>query len=188
MQVGLSFFLNHLSTPRSVAKIQRYRCCRNNLARQFCFVGWWRFACTCQQACHRGSPAAVPALFQAKGCSCCSLLLLSLLQFAFLHVKGKSGLKHTRQLLECWRERPDLPTLTVVGRFSWNEVKDSVKARNIVLHPKVCGLRCVCSGSSAHPTLRVKLKGTCACGWSVSVVTETVWWVAWCRDQQSSCT
>lgn len=65
------------------------------------------------------------------------LLLLLPVQFAFLHVKGKSGLKHTRQLLECWRDRPDLPTLTVVGRFAWNEVKDSVKAQNIVLYPKV---------------------------------------------------
>lgn len=63
-----------------------------------------------------------------------------LLQFAFLHVKGKSGLKHTPQLLECWRGRPDLPTLTVTGRFSWNEVKESVNAPNIVLYPKVGSL------------------------------------------------
>jgi hypothetical protein len=63
-----------------------------------------------------------------------------MLQFAFLHVKGKSGLKHTRQLLECWRGRPDLPTLTVVGRFSWDEVKESVNAPNIVLYPKVGAL------------------------------------------------
>jgi hypothetical protein len=79
--------------------------------------------------------------------ACCSKPRLTLLlygvlslQFAFLHVKGKSGLKHTPQLLECWRGRPDLPTLTVIGRFSWNEVKESVNAPNIVLYPKVRSL------------------------------------------------
>jgi hypothetical protein len=64
-------------------------------------------------------------------------------------VKGKSGLKLTQQLLECWRGRPDLPTLTVVGRFSWDEVKESVNAPNIVLYPQV-GAVCrdsVCLGS-----------------------------------------
>lgn len=139
--------------PRLSCRTHRCSCCTKDLAQLFCFlvVGWWRFACTCQQACHRCSPAAaVPALFQRPGSGCRSLMLLLLLQFAFLHVKGRSGLKHTRQLLECWRERPDLPTLTVVGRFSWNEVKDSVKARNMVLYPKVCGPLLCGTVAAAH--------------------------------------
>jgi hypothetical protein len=63
------------------------------------------------------------------------------LQFSFLHVKGKSGLKHTSQLLECWRQRLDLPLLTVVGRFSWEEARQSIDAANIAFYPKVyrCG-------------------------------------------------
>lgn len=33
----------------------------------------------------------------------------------FLHVRGKSELKHTAQLLDCWARHPDWPTLTVIG-------------------------------------------------------------------------
>lgn len=33
----------------------------------------------------------------------------------FIHVRGKSSLKHTREVLECWAGRPELPLLTVVG-------------------------------------------------------------------------
>jgi hypothetical protein len=55
----------------------------------------------------------------------------------FLHVKGKSGLKHTRQLLECWGGRPDLPMLHVVGRFTWDEVEGVAAAKNIRLYPNV---------------------------------------------------
>eukprot|EP00775_Hariotina_reticulata_P003163 gene3163-3441_t len=32
-----------------------------------------------------------------------------------LHVRGKSGLKHTKQLLDCWMQHPEWPMLTVVG-------------------------------------------------------------------------
>jgi len=39
-------------------------------------------------------------------------------QATFLHIKGKSGLKHTTQLLQCWASRPDLPTLTGEGCVS----------------------------------------------------------------------
>lgn len=62
-------------------------------------------------------------------------------QRGFLHVKGKSGLKHTRQLLECWGGRPDLPPLHVIGRFSWDEVKGVVGARNIHIYPNVRAAR-----------------------------------------------
>ena len=58
-------------------------------------------------------------------------------QKGFLHVKGKSGLKHTVELLECWGKRPDLPLLHVVGRLSWNDVKNVAGARNIHFYPKV---------------------------------------------------
>jgi len=90
------------------------------------------------------------------------LLLLSqlhcvTLQFAFFHLKGRSGLKHTNQLLECWRSRPELPTLTVVGKFSWNEVKESSKAPNIVFYPKV-GLS-PAAAATVGPALRGHFPG-----------------------------
>jgi hypothetical protein len=34
---------------------------------------------------------------------------------AALHVRGKSSLKHTKQLLDCWLSHPEWPKLTVVG-------------------------------------------------------------------------
>jgi hypothetical protein len=52
-------------------------------------------------------------------------------------VKGKSGLKHTGQLLECWGEHPEFPTLHVVGRFTLDEVRAVVNASNVVVYPKV---------------------------------------------------
>ena len=65
--------------------------------------------------------------------------LRPLAQCGFLHVKGKSGLKHTRELLRCWGGRRDLPPLHVVGRFTWDEVQDVVGAPNIILYPNVSG-------------------------------------------------
>lgn len=57
-----------------------------------------------------------------------------------LHVKGKSDLKHTAQLLECWAQHPEFPMLTVIGQSS---VKDDVtqkvlsgSVQNIQLLPK----------------------------------------------------
>jgi glycosyltransferase involved in cell wall biosynthesis len=55
----------------------------------------------------------------------------------FLHVKGKSGLKHTRELLECWAKRPELPLLHAVGRFAWAEVEAAASAPNIKFYPRV---------------------------------------------------
>jgi hypothetical protein len=57
-----------------------------------------------------------------------------------LHVKGKSGLKHTRQVLECWARHPDLPHLTVIGRELLDGIGDAtraalVAAENVVLLP-----------------------------------------------------
>ena len=63
-----------------------------------------------------------------------------------VHVKGKSGLKHTTQLLECWASRPDLPRLVVVGKVSLDEARRGVggsppalRQRNVVFFPTVGG-------------------------------------------------
>lgn len=39
---------------------------------------------------------------------------------AVLHAKGRSGLKHTRELLRCWLSRPDLPHLTIAGKVNYS--------------------------------------------------------------------
>jgi hypothetical protein len=56
----------------------------------------------------------------------------------FLHVRGKSGLKHSRQLLECWLKHPEFPLLTVIGNSPINEsqTQEALKASNIRLLPK----------------------------------------------------
>ncbi|KAI9347219.1 hypothetical protein BDR26DRAFT_854761 [Obelidium mucronatum] len=36
----------------------------------------------------------------------------------FFHVYGGSGRKSTAQVLDCWMQHHDWPTLTIVGRFS----------------------------------------------------------------------
>lgn len=64
----------------------------------------------------------------------------------FLHVKGKSGLKHTRQLLECWAGHREFPTLHVVGRFTWDEVEAVANAPNVRIYPKVCLTALVAQG------------------------------------------
>jgi len=58
-----------------------------------------------------------------------------------LHVKGKSGLKHTAQLLRCWGGRPDLPRLVVVGELSLKEAREggALRAPNVVFFPTVRG-------------------------------------------------
>jgi len=38
---------------------------------------------------------------------------------AALHVRGKSELKHTAELLECWSRHKEWPKLTVVGCVEW---------------------------------------------------------------------
>lgn len=58
-----------------------------------------------------------------------------------LHVRGKSGLKHTKQLLDCWLQHPDWPQLTVIGpmpneQITGAEAKAYMAAPNIhVPHP-----------------------------------------------------
>jgi hypothetical protein len=58
-----------------------------------------------------------------------------------VHVKGKSGLKHTNQLLECWAKRPDFPRLVVVGKLSLKEARvgGALRASNVVFFPTVKG-------------------------------------------------
>jgi hypothetical protein len=58
-----------------------------------------------------------------------------------VHVKGKSGLKHTNQLLECWGKRPDFPRLVVIGRLSLKEARvgGALRSKNVVFFPTVRG-------------------------------------------------
>lgn len=59
--------------------------------------------------------------YRLRGVDAAHLLCLHAalaVQGTFLHIKGKSGLKHTTQLLQCWSSRPDLPTLTGEGCVS----------------------------------------------------------------------
>jgi hypothetical protein len=58
-----------------------------------------------------------------------------------VHVKGKSGLKHTRQLLECWGKRPDLPRLVVIGKLTLQEARagGALRSPNVVFFPTVRG-------------------------------------------------
>lgn len=55
----------------------------------------------------------------------------------FLHVKGKSGLKHTRQLLECWAKHPEFPLLTVIGVHSTEDehTRAVMTSHNVLLLP-----------------------------------------------------
>ncbi|WIA34467.1 hypothetical protein OEZ86_012798 [Tetradesmus obliquus] len=57
---------------------------------------------------------------------------------AALHVRGKSSLKHTKQLLDCWLSHPEWPRLTVVGPFPNEQVslqmtKEALAAGNIAM-------------------------------------------------------
>jgi hypothetical protein len=54
----------------------------------------------------------------------------------FLHVKGKSGLKHTQQLLSCWRWHPGFPQLTLVGQFQYAEYQEFLHLPNIRFMPR----------------------------------------------------
>ncbi|WIA22750.1 hypothetical protein OEZ86_009707 [Tetradesmus obliquus] len=56
---------------------------------------------------------------------------------SFLHIKGRSPLRHTQQLLRCWASQPEFPRLTVVGAFTWDEVKEYGDAINIRFLPQV---------------------------------------------------
>eukprot|EP00877_Chromochloris_zofingiensis_P001675 jgi/Chrzof1/11508/UNPLg00441.t1 len=55
-----------------------------------------------------------------------------------LHVKGKCGLKHTQQLIECWADRPDFPLLTVVGDVTYElqSRQRALNARNMRFIPQ----------------------------------------------------
>lgn len=55
-----------------------------------------------------------------------------------LHVKGRSGLKHTTQLLECWASDPQLPMLTVVGGLLPQQAaaaRDAMRNGNLAVLP-----------------------------------------------------
>lgn len=54
----------------------------------------------------------------------------------FLHVRGKSSLKHTHQLLDCWARHPEWPTLTVVGPLPNPQVSIS-DARRFMAAPNI---------------------------------------------------
>ncbi len=55
-----------------------------------------------------------------------------------LHVKGKSGLKHSKQVLECWSQHADFPQLTVIGDNPFDEgpTQAVLDKRNVVLIPR----------------------------------------------------
>ena len=55
-----------------------------------------------------------------------------------LHVKGKSGLKHSRQVLECWATHPSWPLLTVVGDVPWGERETQavINLTNVFITPR----------------------------------------------------
>jgi glycosyltransferase involved in cell wall biosynthesis len=53
-----------------------------------------------------------------------------------IHVKGKSGLKQTKVVLDCWAQHPEFPTLVVVGKASKEELSPSARAaQNIIYYP-----------------------------------------------------
>jgi hypothetical protein len=56
----------------------------------------------------------------------------------FLHVRGKSTLKHTRQLLDCWMQHPEWPQLTVVGPMPNEHVSGRVLACLHCLSSPLC--------------------------------------------------
>lgn len=56
---------------------------------------------------------------------------------AALHVRGKSSLKHTKQLLDCWLKHPEWPQLTVLGpmpneQITLEDTRRYLAAGNIV--------------------------------------------------------
>lgn len=53
-----------------------------------------------------------------------------------LHVRGKSGLKHTKQLLDCWLQHPEWPQLTVVGPMP-NEQISGADAKKYMAAPNI---------------------------------------------------
>jgi hypothetical protein len=63
-----------------------------------------------------GAPASEPAAPAAATAAAAAPPLPASPDYgSFLHVRGKSELKHTAQLLDCWSRHPEWPTLTVLG-------------------------------------------------------------------------
>lgn len=55
-----------------------------------------------------------------------------------IHVKGKSGLKQTRVVLDCWAKHPEWPPLLVVGKASDEELTPASRgAANIIYFPPI---------------------------------------------------
>jgi hypothetical protein len=55
---------------------------------------------------------------------------------SMLHVRGKSGLKHTKQLLDCWLQHPEWPQLTVIGPMP-NEQITGTEAKRYMAAPNI---------------------------------------------------
>jgi hypothetical protein len=83
---------------------------------------------TAQPAQHPGRAAAA-----APG----SVKLAAAVQpLSVLHVRGKSGLKHTKQLLDCWIQHPEWPQLTVIGPMP-NEQISGAHAKRYMAAPNI---------------------------------------------------
>jgi hypothetical protein len=55
-----------------------------------------------------------------------------------IHVKGKSGLKQTRETLDCWAKHPEWPPLVVVGKATDHDLTPpSRAASNIIYFPPI---------------------------------------------------
>lgn len=87
-----------------------------------------------------------------------------------LHIRGKSSLKHTKQLLDCWLTHPEWPKLTVLGpmpneQITLQETKMYLAAGNTVVpRPgKVTGTEGLTARGSA--TVDFICHGTCFCSW-----------------------
>lgn len=82
---------------------------------------------TAQLAQHPGTAAAAPG----------SVKLAATVQpLSVLHVRGKSGLKHTKQLLDCWVQHPEWPQLTVIGPMP-NEQISGADAKRYMAAPNI---------------------------------------------------
>jgi hypothetical protein len=89
--------------------------------------------------------------------TCLLVCSLCLQELSFLHIKGTSPLRHTHQLLRCWASNPELPRLTIVGAFAWEEVKTYGDMLNIQFLPLVslsendsCASFRTCMGQALH--------------------------------------
>lgn len=86
-------------------------------------------------------------------------------------MQGKSGLKHTPQVLECWGNHPEWPRLMVIGRFTYQDAQRYLDKGNVVFMPAVsvrvwvcgwvCARVCACRVVCVRMCLRACM---CVCG------------------------